>query len=92
MAREVKHRTVGGLLRTKKRWCKGNYFHAGRYCLEGAISCVHTHDRNVTRAKVFKALSKLFKGKYRADSIIGFNDDKNTTFSMVRKVIREAGI
>lgn len=97
------YRTVAALLDRRDRWTKNTYARSvtGRsvgpfspravcFCLTGAIDRVYPDiglGRRI-RTKLQISISKL----YGTEDIVGFNDDPDTTFTMVRKAVRLAKI
>lgn len=103
----MKNKTVGALLRSKKSWTKGywarnekgkrrdiNAADACQFCLEGAIRRVYPDTWFVITNRVMDIIRAKFpdRTKYATLGIPEFNDDKRTTFTQVREVIREARI
>ena len=67
---------------------------AVKVCLLGAIVICYKEGYDLQQAnnKLRKVLQVKRKGKYLPNSIILFNDDKDTTWEMVKEVLEEADV
>lgn len=77
-------------LKDGKNWVKGSY-HSGvflqNHCLVGAIEAAHEmqYARVETTEVIQRTISQLYP--HCRFSIVGFNDDRRTTWPMVAKVL-----
>ena len=91
------------VLKLKKNWVKNSYANrqdgsscsvesdnAVCWCLVGAIMKCYPHPKTQVekRLKASSAMKKLFPG--RTNSLLQFNDHKDTKFTDVKKVLKEA--
>lgn len=88
---------VKTLLSNESKWVKNYYEKDGRYCLLEALKkCYLGEAYREARKKVETAInefSKLRKVKVAKNpSIIRFNDNPDTTFKDIRKVVRAANV
>lgn len=98
-----KFKSLRELFRTPSRWCKGSLARsstgeevqprgtkAAKFCLVGAVYRVYPPTK---RWRVEEELShSIGKVTGRARDIVEFNDDMETTFEDIRKVLKEAKV
>jgi hypothetical protein len=92
----VRHRTVRGLLRARKRWVKGQYYDGhGAYCLAGAIDAVYRlpEQREAAVRKVTIAIKKYAWRTFRwTPGLTEFNDHQDTKHADIVRVVRAAKV
>lgn len=97
-------RKVKTLLADKKRWTKGTwqrnkYGHpvsedcksACKFCLEGALQHIYDdYERRNAEKRIEQAINDLFPGKFH--SLISFNDNPETTYEDIKRVLQRANV
>lgn len=92
------------LLNDRSKWTKGWYArdsfgadhpvdsqYACKFCLSGAVlKCYSESERQTIYNKLMKAIKELYG--LHLTNVPMFNDSSNTTFEMVRAVIKKADV
>ena len=100
----VRVRSVRGLLRSPKAWCKHSYAKnangcdtpaqskdAVTFCLAGALDRIYGSMYSRKKDSAYDRLCKYLKRHY-GTGIVGFNDRSSTTHAKVLKVCRAVKI